>query len=209
VSAKEDLVRAAERLFAVHGVDGVSLRQVSTEAGPRNVAAAQYHFGDKRGLVQAIFRSRFERIDVRRRERLEAVREAGRTRDVRALVEVLVRPLAEQAASPGSHYVRFLNRMCEVEGRTAVPLSYVGPLHSGVEAGEMIGHALEYARRPEFVLRGELAGRLIVVGLADLEQRLAARDWSAERGAPDPGAYADGLVDAVVGMLTAPVSERG
>ncbi|MFI0350296.1 TetR family transcriptional regulator [Actinomadura sp. 9N407] len=208
MSAKEDLVPAAERLFAVHGVDGVSLRQVSTEAGQRNVAAAQYHFGDKRGLIQAIFRSRFERIDARRRERLAAVREAGLERDVRALVEVLVRPLAEQAASPGSHYVRFLNRTCDLEGRAVVPLSFVGPLHSAVEAGEMLYHALEYARRPEFVLRSELAGRLIVVGLADLEQRLAALDWSAERGAPDPEAYADGLVDAVVGMLTAPVSMR-
>ncbi|UGQ13983.1 TetR/AcrR family transcriptional regulator [Yinghuangia sp. ASG 101] len=207
MSAKEDLVLAAERLFALQGVEGVPLRQVGEEAGQRNVAAVQYHFGGRDGLIQAIFDFRLARINVHRWAMLADVREAGLLRDVRALMEVLVWPLAEQAAVPGSHYVRFLNRMCDYEGRTVVPLSYVG-LNSGIEVGELLSEAVGRDNEPDFVPRNELAGRLILSGMAALEQRLAAHNWSMADGSPDYEGYADGIVDAVVAMLTAPVLRR-
>ena len=50
------LVLAAERLFALHGIDGVSLRQIASEAGSANNSAVHYHFGSKEGLIGAIFR---------------------------------------------------------------------------------------------------------------------------------------------------------
>lgn len=48
------LMRAAEQLFAQHGVDRVSLREIAIAAGQRNVSAATYHFGSKRELIEAI-----------------------------------------------------------------------------------------------------------------------------------------------------------
>ena len=41
------LLLAAERLFAEHGLAGVSLRQISIEAGSSNNSAIRYHFGSK------------------------------------------------------------------------------------------------------------------------------------------------------------------
>jgi AcrR family transcriptional regulator len=206
VTTREELLLAAERLFAVHGPDGVSLRKISASIGQRNVAATQYHFGDKAALIQAIFDFRLDRIDAHRRAMLAELRAAGRTDDVRALVAVLVTPLAEQAAQPGSHYVRFLNRMCEHQGRAVLPQSDVGPVNSAVEVGHLIIDALErlpggVARGPHATQRSELAGRLIIVGLADLEQRLSDRPEDV-----DPRDYTDGLIDAVVGLLMAPTS---
>lgn len=195
------MLAVGERLFALHGVDGVSLRQVGAAAGQRNVAAAQYHFGDRQGLIRAIFEFRLPPIDARRREMLARVREEGRAADVRALTEVLVFPLAEQAKTPGSHYVRFLNRMCDHEGLRVLPLSDVGPIDTAVEAGEMLGELLRDRLGTAGELRGEFAGRLIITCIADLEHRLAV--GSAD--APDPDAYTDSVVDAVVAMLTGPV----
>ncbi len=192
---------AAERLFAVHGVDGVSLRRISASTGQRNVAAAQYHFGDKEALIQAIFDYRLAHVDARRRALLDRVRAEDRTDDVRALVEVLVVPLAEQAAQPGSHYLRFLNRMCDHQGRAVVPLSDVGPVNSAVEVGHLIIDALGPAPDPRTAQRNSLAGRLIIAGLADLEHQLGADGPSA-----DAEVYAAGLVDAVLAVLTAPSS---
>lgn len=221
------MVLAAERLFARFGVDGVSLRQIGAAAGQRNVAAAQYHFGDKQTLLQAIYDFRLAAIDARRRELLDAVRASGTAGDVRALVEVLVVPLAEQAATPGSHYVRFLNRMCDHQGRALLPLSEVGPVNSALEVGHLILDALGgtsagslSGHGPRARQRGELAGRLIIAGLADLEHRLgpdpdATVDVTADTvSGPDaepdldPAEYADGVVDAVVAVLTAPVPAR-
>ncbi|WP_458402478.1 TetR/AcrR family transcriptional regulator [Candidatus Avelusimicrobium sp.] len=46
------LIQTAARLFAKHGFFGTSVRQIST-AAKTNVAAVNYHFGDKRGLYLA------------------------------------------------------------------------------------------------------------------------------------------------------------
>src|SRR2546429_3278612 len=67
LSTKEQLVLTAERLFALHGLDGVSLRQISTEAGNANNSAVQYHFGSKERLIQAIFEYRIPALARRRR----------------------------------------------------------------------------------------------------------------------------------------------
>jgi AcrR family transcriptional regulator len=54
-STKEQIVLAAEGLFAERGIEGVSLRQIGAAAGNGNNSAVQYHFGTKERLVQAVF----------------------------------------------------------------------------------------------------------------------------------------------------------
>ena len=39
-TVREDLLAAAERLFAASGLDGVSLREITAEAGATNASAA-------------------------------------------------------------------------------------------------------------------------------------------------------------------------
>ena len=52
---QQAIVRAAETLFARHGVEGVSLNTITRAARQSNRNAIQYHFGGKNGLLQAIF----------------------------------------------------------------------------------------------------------------------------------------------------------
>ncbi|MBN3453273.1 TetR/AcrR family transcriptional regulator [Mycolicibacterium sp.] len=47
------LVKAAERLFATHGVDAVSVRAVNAAAG-LGAASVHYHFGSKDELLRAV-----------------------------------------------------------------------------------------------------------------------------------------------------------
>ena len=54
VRAREAMIRAAERLFSERGIEAVSLREVGAVAGQRNNSAAQYHFGTREGLVDAV-----------------------------------------------------------------------------------------------------------------------------------------------------------
>ena len=78
--AEEYLVLTAERLFAEHGIGGVSLRKISSAAGNGNNSAVQYHFGSKETLIQAIFEFRLAELHERR-ERLVEQRQPN---DVRA-----------------------------------------------------------------------------------------------------------------------------
>jgi AcrR family transcriptional regulator len=100
--ARAQLVDAAERLFAEHGIAGVSLREVGAAAGQRNNSAAQYHFGDKDGLVAAIFERRMTPIDRRRRAML-----ADRDGSISSLVRAVVEPLHRAPA----RYRRFLQQL--------------------------------------------------------------------------------------------------
>ncbi len=47
------ILTAATQLFAERGFDGVRMRDLSAEAGA-NVATIAYHFGDKRGIYEAV-----------------------------------------------------------------------------------------------------------------------------------------------------------
>src|SRR5437867_1860288 len=103
-SAKEQIVLAAERLYAERGIDGVSLRQIGAAAGNGNNSAVQYHFGSKDQLIQAIFEYRMPALHERRRLLIAE----HRPREVRSWVECYVRPIFEQAEQKGSHYLTFV-----------------------------------------------------------------------------------------------------
>src|SRR4030081_3050863 len=103
-STQEQIVLAAERLFARHGIEGVSLRQIGAAAGNGNNSAVQYHFGSKDQLIQAIFAARLPRLHERRKL-LIAER---RPNDLRSWVECQLRAVMEQSEQPGSHYVSFV-----------------------------------------------------------------------------------------------------
>ncbi|WP_342659811.1 TetR/AcrR family transcriptional regulator [Rhodococcus ruber] len=111
--SRRALVEVAEKLYATRGIDGVSLRDIAAAAGHRNNSAVQYHFGDRDGLLRAIFRSRMSAINDMRRDHLDELDRQGRGEDVRALVEAGIRPLTDFLASApeATHYARFLARV--------------------------------------------------------------------------------------------------
>ena len=56
-ATKAAVFAAAERLFALHGFQNVSVRDITAEAGV-NLASVNYHFGSKDALLFEIFRRR-------------------------------------------------------------------------------------------------------------------------------------------------------
>jgi AcrR family transcriptional regulator len=105
-AARTALVESAERLFAEQGIQAVSLRDVSKAAGQRNNSAAQYHFGDRSGLVAAVYENRMRLVDERRHALLHQLD----GHDVRGLVEATVVPLLDVVAETKGWYGRFLAR---------------------------------------------------------------------------------------------------
>jgi AcrR family transcriptional regulator len=101
------LIEAGERLFAEHGIDAVSLREITRASGARNAVALQHHFGDRAGLLGAILAKHHDRVETRRHVLLDQYEAAG-ARDERALAGALVRPLAAclQDADGGGAYLR-------------------------------------------------------------------------------------------------------
>ncbi len=92
------LMRAAEQLFAQHGVDRVSLREIAIAAGQRNVSAATYHFGSKRELIETIL----ERHSLPIQGSWEPVlaQDSQRELGLHALLHLAVKPLVDKMDDP-------------------------------------------------------------------------------------------------------------
>ncbi|HEY9563426.1 MAG TPA: helix-turn-helix domain-containing protein, partial [Nocardioides sp.] len=52
--ARTRILDAAGALIAERGLEGVSLREITREAGQKNTTAVQYHFGDREGMLRAL-----------------------------------------------------------------------------------------------------------------------------------------------------------
>jgi AcrR family transcriptional regulator len=91
-ATKAQVFIAAERLFALHGFQNVSVRDITAEAGV-NLASVNYHFGSKDSLLFEIFRRRTSELNRERARQLHeaATREGGRP-CVRAVLEAYLAP---------------------------------------------------------------------------------------------------------------------
>ncbi len=78
-ATRERILDAAEQLFAQRGFYGVSVRDI-TGAADVDVALASYHFGNKQGLLEAVFMRRAEDLNTERIARLDAVLAAAKGR---------------------------------------------------------------------------------------------------------------------------------
>lgn len=73
---KTRLLDAAEVLFAERGIAEASLRDITTHA-TANLAAVNYHFGGKNGLLAAVFERRLGPVNEERLELLNAFERAA------------------------------------------------------------------------------------------------------------------------------------
>lgn len=98
------ILDTAEELFALHGYDGVTLRQIAAGAKV-DVALANYHFGKKLALFNAVFERRAAALNGSRLDALRACQAGAGKRGpaVEQIIEAFLRPLelTQEADDPG------------------------------------------------------------------------------------------------------------
>ena len=203
-ATREALVAAAERLFAEQGLAAVSARQISDAAGQGNNTAVGYHFGTKADLVRALLRRHAEPIADMRARLLAGL---GTSPDLYDWVDCMVRPQADHLESLGqpTWYARFFAqaltdpayRPIVIDERASdVPLKRVG---------EGFALCLDSLPPPVQRERRDMTVQLLIHTFAQHERRVS-EGRSTPRSAWSE--VADGLVDAIVGLCTAPVRTR-
>lgn len=95
-NARTAILDAAEGVFAAHGFDGTSMRQIANEAGVAQ-ALLHYHFGTKEKLYEAMFARRSDAINAVRGAALDRLfGPDGQGRPTLGdLLEALFRPTVE------------------------------------------------------------------------------------------------------------------
>lgn len=197
--AGDALLNAAERLFAEHGIAGVSDRRIAEAAGNSNHSAVGYHFGGRDGLLRALLERHQRQLVEMRREVLAAAD------SLPELVHALVGPQVRLIESLGipSWRARFLaSAYREPVARSVLVGREEDPLSAGA-VFESVCARLAHLDRQVVVRRAELMGHMVMTVCAALEER--------EAQAGEPVAWEQAvwfLGDAIVGMLAAPISPR-
>jgi AcrR family transcriptional regulator len=196
-AARSALVEAAERLFAQQGIEGVSLRDVSAAAGQRNHNAAQYHFGDRLGLVAAVYENRMRVVNERRLAYLQGVEDD----DVRGLVAAIIVPLVEVVSEVDGWYARFQARTrWDTEAWDALQKVPTGA--SFTTAMRKLNRALGDLPR---AIRHSRLDQLMTLVLGTIAGWEGAADRGQSRLSAE--ALANELMSTGVAVLTAPVLE--
>ena len=195
-STKEQILFAAERLIAAHGVDGVSMRQIGAAIGSGNNSAVLYHFGSKEKLVEAIFEYRLPRLRERRAELIAERRPS----DLRGWLECQVVVVLEQSELRDSSYMRFVASISQHGGEAFryLPRRFA---RGQREYEDQLRDCLTGIDEPLLTHRLSQALQLTVQAAANRERARARR-----RPVLPLALESANLVDCMVGFLEAPVS---
>lgn len=108
--SKNDILDAAETVFANLGYAGTTLREVAAQAKVTQ-ALISYYFGSKYGLFEAVFLRRGLVISQQRIDNLEALRAHGKLK-VRDIVRAFLLPtLALRDTRQGRDFLRLQSRL--------------------------------------------------------------------------------------------------
>jgi AcrR family transcriptional regulator len=201
---RERILDEAERLFALHGLDAVSVREI-TDSADVNTAAIHYHFGSKHDLVAAILARRARPFSARREELLSELEQSGAF-DLRAVVRAMVLPNFELAADGkgGANYIAFLSAL----GSHAELMPLIADIYDeGIERfmkmlTKVTPGLPQEVRELRWAISKDLVNRLL--GQPTGQVRL----WSEARSPGSTDDMLNVLTDVIVGIFQAEVTSK-
>ncbi len=123
IDTKEQILDAAEKLFAEHGIEAVSLRSIISEAGV-NLAAIHYHFGSRESLVEAVFERRVGPVNEERIVLLDELEARGGPIEIEDVLRALFGPAIRlsQDTHRGQTFLRICGRFFAEPGDSMRPM---------------------------------------------------------------------------------------
>lgn len=205
-ATKHLLMRAAEQLIADRGMENVSISDIVSAAKQKNQSALQYHFANLRGLIEAVLDERAEQTNTRRNELLAAITARTTEPTLREVCMLMVYPAFSLAreSSEFHNYVKAFGHQLVLSEASLKPIirRHSGGGASGQRTRELLIAALPHLNKTQFQQRLDAAVRLCSASMYyQARQPLGFNGAQAER-------FLHGLVDAVVGLLSGPVSEQ-
>jgi AcrR family transcriptional regulator len=142
IATEQRLLEAAGEIFAEFGYQSATTRQICEKAGA-NIAAINYHFGDKEGLYMAVLRSVPKAHALKYPPNLGLSAEADAEQKLRAYLESLLRRVFD-AGRPGWHTKLISREMIEpTRAFDTLVEEAARPVHQDLASiiGELLGAA--------------------------------------------------------------------
>lgn len=101
------ILDAAEYLFAHHGRDGVTLKAIA-KAAKVDAALIHYYFGDKDGVLRAVWARRTAILNPIREAAMDAYEQrVGNRLEIEGVLDVFLRPIFDTAFDNGEGWANF------------------------------------------------------------------------------------------------------
>ncbi len=140
---RERILNAAEHIFEEQGLEAVSLRAVTGEAGV-NIAAVNYYFGSKAALLKAMTQRFFTSMNAEQLQRLEVLEGLGRALTVSELLIAYATPIFNLFDAPrGREWVQ----AWMMAARAEMPMGHVSTQLGGDSSVEVTSRYYEALRR--------------------------------------------------------------
>ena len=201
---KQALLDVANDLFGKQGVEQTTVRQILEQAGQKNGAALQYHFGSKAGLIDALHRRHYaEELECRANLAAEIFKH-GITPCARDVASLMVRSVFHLMTT-NQHYRQWAAQFGHVlaERGTAMYTDLIADLTSDTaNVGQNLVAALPHIAEEILFYRLDQAIRFLA-----LQSAVLAKDEAQLRGTY--GALSEAmLIDTITGMFEADVTEH-
>lgn len=187
---RQDLLRAAARLFRTQGFAATSTRDIATAAGMRS-GSPFYHFDNKEALLAAVMQEGMQSATARQADamaRATAPMKRGQTLTAREALRVLVRNHFDVLLGPDSDFIPVM--LYEWRSLSEAERIEVKRLKDGYEA---VWVPVLQALRASGELRGDPAlSRLMIFG---------ALNWSVQWYDPSRNASLDDLTEAALQLF--------
>lgn len=213
-STRDRLKNVARRLFCERGVEDVSIRDILTAAGQRNIGAIGYYFRSKDALVRELLLDGARIVDQRRIAALDLLECQGSPITLHDVIALIVRSSVDlEGGAGGETWARFF---CMLQRDNLDVFMEAMSNHQDLGFRRCVGHLRQLL--PDLP-REDLNERVIFMMIAivaslsfreaALEQRDTAnlnkiyggRIWVSE-------SLIDNLIASCEGMFTRPLSKR-
>jgi AcrR family transcriptional regulator len=204
-ATRDALITAGRRLLARPGGLATPVKEIVDAAGQRNVSALHYHFGGRRGLVDAILDVHSGSIEDRRAAMLQPFGRDLEAATMPQLVDAFIAPQAELlGVTEGRHFLSIISQLVDLFDRWDL-----APERTG-EHAMRIFHAVQQRMPPS--LSPDVKHERITRFLELVTSALGARARSVEASRPTPLSTADfvaNLAAMSIGALSSDAASRG
>lgn len=119
---RNEIMEAAERVFADLGFDGATTRAIA-DAARVNLGLIHYHFNSKEALFAEVVERRAKGVNDRRRRMLAEVMRDPERATLEAILDALMRPTIELKDGADQHYSRIIVQVASGSDERSVQLT--------------------------------------------------------------------------------------
>ncbi len=200
------LMHTAEQLIAEKGIQNVTKREITKAAGQKNESVLQYHFKNLEGLISAIIKARSVQTQEKRAELLDQLLSETAEPTLRDICKLMILPsyLLAKADLGYSRYIRAFSLETAITSDSAYLLirNKGAGGESGRETARLLRNMLLHLDESAYERRIDSAIRFVSISMN--HQARAPKAFKAA----DAELFINSLIDALHGLLNAPVSDE-